>query len=161
MTALAGIVRFDGAPADALSVANMIDCVAHRGTDWRQVWSQGSVAFGYRWRRGGSTQPIDTQPIVDRRTGIAIVFDGRLDNREQLGEKFLIDDLDRLSDAELVLAAYARRSGDSVAYLLGDFAFALWDPGSQRLLMAATRSIAAHFMRDRSGFLRSQPNRGS
>jgi asparagine synthase (glutamine-hydrolysing) len=133
VSALAGLVRFDDAPADAASVSRMIDCVAHRGSDWRGVWSQGSASFAYRWRRIGPSQPVDRQPLVDPQSGVAIVMDGRLDNRCDVCDRLEVNDVDQLSDAQLVLAAYARWGVEAVTYLLGDFAFGLWDPRTREM----------------------------
>src|SRR4029453_98407 len=65
VSALAGLVRFDSGPADAASVSRMIDCVPHRGIDWRSVWAHESVSFAYRWRRTRASQPVDRQPLGD------------------------------------------------------------------------------------------------
>jgi asparagine synthase (glutamine-hydrolysing) len=43
---------------------------------------------------------------------------------------------DRLHDADLILAAYARVGPDAIARLVGDFAFVLWDAGRGRLVAA-------------------------
>ncbi len=146
MSALAGIVRFDGGPADVATVDRMIDCVEHRGADWRDVWTDGAAVLAYRWQRTGSVQPVDAQPLASRATRAALVFDGRLDNRSDLtGELDLRDD-DSVSDAAMVLAAYGRWGRDMVPHLLGDFAFALWDARTRRLILArdprGVRSIA-------------------
>ena len=84
MSALAGIVRFDGGPADPMTVGRMIDCVEHRGRDRRDVRADGAVALAYRWQRTGPAQPVDEQPLFDRLAMRALVFDGRLDNRADL-----------------------------------------------------------------------------
>jgi asparagine synthase (glutamine-hydrolysing) len=139
MSALAGLVRFDGGSADPDTVSRMIDCVEHRGPDWRGVWSAGAggaASLGYCCRRSGPAQPLDEQPIIDPFTGSALVFDGRLDNRRELGRVLAVADVDLRSDAQLVLASYARWGRDAVAHLLGDFAFALWDPAQRRLLLS-------------------------
>jgi asparagine synthase (glutamine-hydrolysing) len=141
VSALAGLVRFDSSPADAASVSRMIDCVAYRGTDWRGVWAHDAVSFAYRWRRTGPSQPVDRQPFVDPHSGVAVVLDGRLDNRRELCDLLNVDDVDHFSDAQLVLAAYARWDVDAVTHLLGDFAFGLWDP----------RTRHVHLVRDALG----------
>ena len=133
MSALAGLVRFDSFPADVSSVARMIDCVAHRGADWCDVWAHDAASFAYRWRRTGPHQCIDKQPLVDPHSGVAVVMDGRLDNRRELCDGLDVADVERLSDAHLVLAAYARWDIKAVTRLLGDFAFALWDPRTSHL----------------------------
>ena len=139
MSALAGIVRFDGGPADAGAAGRLIDGVEHRGLDWRAVWSDSSTALAFRWHRTGRTQPVDQQPLVDwlgSGSAVAIVFDGRLDNRRDLASLLPVDDAPSVPDAAIVLAAYRRFGTDVVARLLGDFALAIWDAGERRLVLA-------------------------
>jgi asparagine synthase (glutamine-hydrolysing) len=136
MSALSGIVRFDGGPADVATVARMIDCVEHRGRDRRDVCADGSVAMAYRWQRTGPAQAIDEQPLFDRLSSTALVFDGRLDNRSDLARDVGLRDDDSVSDAVLVLAAYRRWAGDMLPRMLGDFALALWDGRERRLTLA-------------------------
>jgi asparagine synthase (glutamine-hydrolysing) len=136
MSALAGIVRFDGGPPDVATVSRMIDCVEHRGRDRRDVRADGAVALAYRWQRTGPAQPVDEQPLFDRLPGTALVFDGRLDNRPDLANDLDLRDDDSVSDAAIVLAAHRRWGGDMPRRLLGDFAFALWDGREHRLTLA-------------------------
>jgi asparagine synthase (glutamine-hydrolysing) len=121
MSALAGIVRFDGGPPDVATVARMIDCVEHRGRDRRDVRADGAVALAYRWHRTGPAQPVDQQPIFDRLADTALVFDGRLDNRPELGNDLELRDEEPVPDAAFVLAAYRRWGHDMVPRLLGAF----------------------------------------
>lgn len=64
--------------------------------------------------------------------GLAGLWDGRLDNRAQL--RAALGDSGPPTDAALLLAAYRRWGTACAEHFLGDFAFALWDPGRQRLL---------------------------
>jgi asparagine synthase (glutamine-hydrolysing) len=136
MSALAGIVRFDGGPADAATVARMIDCVEHRGRDRRDVRAEGAVTLAYRWQRTGRAQSVDEQPLLDRLARAAVVFDGRLDNRPELASDLGLCDDDSVPDAAFVMAAYRRWAGDMLPRLLGDFALALWDGRERRLMLA-------------------------
>lgn len=70
--------------------------------------------------------------------GLTIAADVRLDNRAELLAAFQIDPAqgNTLSDPELLLHAYRRWGVDSPQYLLGDFAFVLWDEDEQRLFCA-------------------------
>lgn len=63
------------------------------------------------------------------------VFDGRLDNRQDLLAAFGVRG-EETSDAQLVLAAYRRWGRDAPGRLIGDFALAIWDEEAQALLVA-------------------------
>ena len=136
MSALAGIVRFDGGPGDVATVARMIDCVEHRGRDRREVCAEGAVTLAYRWQRTGPSQKADAQPLFDRLARVALVFDGRLDNRTDLATDLDLRDDDSVPDAAMVLAAHRRWGSDMLPRLLGDFALALWDGRERRLTLA-------------------------
>lgn len=58
-----------------------------------------------------------------------IVFDGRLDNRDEIRHELGIAGIEtnRTTDAHLVLAAYRCWGRDCAHRLIGDFAFAIWD----------------------------------
>ena len=71
----------------------------------------------------------------------AVFADVRLDNREELIRLLEgIDGIDKItagsSDAELILAAYLRWGDSCPEHLLGDFAFAIWDPRRRQLFCA-------------------------
>lgn len=67
---------------------------------------------------------------------LAISFDGRLDNRDELISRLSTCDLQNRSDAACALAAY-REFGDSFAqHLKGDFAIAIFDCAQQKLLLS-------------------------
>lgn len=86
-----------------------------------------------------SGAPVRGPELDQRRSGLRLWADVRLDNREELISRLGADSLlegDRPGDAELVLAAYLRWGESCPERLLGDFAFALWDSRWRRLLLA-------------------------
>jgi|GEM_PF-4739601 len=77
------------------------------------------------------------QPVRSDRTGSTILFDGRVDNREELAEysgwrRPLCD----TSDPELVLACFEFSGLKSVEHIVGPFVFALWDERLKQLVCA-------------------------
>jgi asparagine synthase (glutamine-hydrolysing) len=81
--------------------------------------------------------PDEQQPVANSQ--IAVCFDGRLDNREELASKLsglFTADLANVSDAALVLASYRRFGGNFAAELNGDYALALFDVTNRVLFLA-------------------------
>jgi asparagine synthase (glutamine-hydrolysing) len=79
----------------------------------------------------------ETQPLVSS-SGNILIFDGRLDNREDLLEQLKPTrpvSADS-SDSALVLAAYEEVGDTFLERLNGDFAFGLFDPIRRRMLVA-------------------------
>ncbi len=78
---------------------------------------------------------MEQQPLRDPQSGCVLVWDGRLDNREDLAA-MLGCHAASLADSAIVLNAFLRWGQQSVSRLLGDFALAVWDPRAQSLFAA-------------------------
>jgi asparagine synthase (glutamine-hydrolysing) len=77
----------------------------------------------------------ESQPLIHPETRCTLVWDGRLDNRAELLRALGVAHPDT-SDAELVLLGYLAWQENLAARLLGDFAFAVWDPRIRSLFAA-------------------------
>ncbi len=140
MSGLAVLYNRDGRPADDESVWSMLRSASYRGPDGLAVRSLGSVSLGYAKSAIAPEDAIDRQPRISGATASALVADVRLDNREEL-LRSLPDALSpRASDSELILRAYEAWGLDMLPRLLGDFAFILWDPRHDRLVLARDTS---------------------
>lgn len=135
MSGLAGIWYRDRRAADAASVSRMLEYQAHRGPDGRAVWRDAELAMG----------AVSTHVVPDSRAepvwdafGRACSFDGRIDNRDEVAAALASAGLlaGSMADAELVLGACIAWGEDAPARLLGDFAFAFWDPSARTLICA-------------------------
>ena len=73
---------------------------------------------------------------------LVVTADSRLDNRDELCALLDIPfpDRERISDSDLIREAYSRWGEACPAYLLGDFAFAIWDR-DRRLIFCARDHI--------------------
>ena len=138
MSGIIGLWNPDGRSAAVEEIVRMSDAISHRGPDGRRRFVDGSVALGYlHLETRGKPLPV-VQPFADGETGLAIVLDGRIDNREDLslGLESRGLTLRSGSDAELILRAYQLWGVESPARLLGDFAFAIWDLRNRRFFCA-------------------------
>jgi asparagine synthase (glutamine-hydrolysing) len=115
----------------------MLVHLAGRGGDGRGVWRHGPVALALDARWTTPEAVGDASPAVDPATGCVAVFDGRLDNRDDLSVALGVPP--DASDAAFLLAAYAKWGEDAGAHLLGDLAAAVWDPRAQSLLCLRDR----------------------
>ena len=99
------------------------------------TWHSGPVGIGHKsnWNSGPS------QPQIGGKS-IACVFDGRLDNRDELlgaiGDRSLHPDS---HDCEVVRAAYEAYGEHFVWRIKGDFICAVFDAVSDRLVVARDR----------------------
>jgi asparagine synthase (glutamine-hydrolysing) len=136
LSGIVGIWNRDGEPLEASVLARGSATLAHRGLDGERHWIRGPVGLACQLLRVTPESADEHQPLLDA-AGAALVFDGRLDNRDEL--------LAQLSanagvgaastDPALVLAAYRAFGETFAARLAGDFAFGLFDPAGPRLIL--------------------------
>jgi asparagine synthase (glutamine-hydrolysing) len=132
----------------------MLGAIANRGPDASRVWSSGAVGLGHCLLATTPESVGEVQPHVAADGGLSIVFDGRIDNRQELAEEFARARvaLSADFDAAFVLASYRRWGADCAPKLLGDFAFAVWDAQHRRLFCArdvmAQKPFYYHHRRD-------------
>lgn len=137
MSGLCGIIHGDGRPASAATLDAMTQAAAHRGPDGTATWRRGPVGLTHLALHVTPEDPREDQPLVDPAADLVLVADARIDNRDDLERQLQADlRIDRPTDADLILAAYRRWGTGCAEHLLGDFAFVVWDAGSQRLFAA-------------------------
>ncbi|MGD9660813.1 MAG: asparagine synthase-related protein [Porticoccaceae bacterium] len=138
MSAIAGILYFNGAPAKPGMVEILTDAMKTRGPDEQTHWIEGSVTLGHCMLRTTPESLAEHQPLLSQDGNLVLVWDGRLDNRQPLIANLRLAGVTPRSntDAELVLQSYAIWGEQCPTYLLGDFAFAIWDKRQQRLFCA-------------------------
>ena len=136
MSGIAGIIRLDGAPVAMADIESMLEPMQRRGPDRQRATCVGNAGFGQALLATTPEALAEPQPWVHPDTGCMVVSDSRLDNRPQLLEALGLDPqlADRIGDGELLHAAYQRWGAGCADRLLGDFAFAIWDPRQQTLL---------------------------
>ena len=77
-------------------------------------------------------------PFYDYERQCAITADAIIDNRKELFEKLQVKPSEQkhITDSELILLSYYKWGEDAPKYLIGDFAFMIWDEKQQRLFGA-------------------------
>lgn len=115
----------------------MLAEMARRGPEGEDSIFSGPVALGHCHLRTTPEALLEPMPFTDPVSGRIITGDIRLDNRDELLARFGLAKAGRIvGDAELVLRAHTRWGEDCGNHLLGDFAFAIWDP-RKRIVFAA------------------------
>ena len=108
-----------------------------RGPDGTRQWIKNEVALGHTLLATTPEALVEKLPISDPSTGCTITADARIDNREELIALLELDGATRsIGDGELILRAYIRWGEDCPNHLLGDFAFAIWDPRVRKIFCA-------------------------
>lgn len=135
MSAIFGIIRFDGADVAPRTIDRMANTLRHRGPDGHKTIVMRGAGLGHCLMRVHHQDIADAQPL--RAGSVVVVADLRLDNREWLVGELAIApaELLDLPDSALVLAAYRHWGADCIDRLIGDFAVAIWDADAGTLLL--------------------------
>lgn len=138
MTAIAGLIGFDGHRVEPAVLERMRNLLALYGRDAQNIHLETGAGFLRTLLRITPEDSLDRQPLVDTESQTLVLFDGRLDNREELAQALGITpaELRLMADSAVVLQACLRWDTDAVDRLLGDFALACWRPRQRRLWLA-------------------------
>lgn len=138
MSAIAGLFNVDGRPADAGLLSRMRDRLAARGPHAKDQWVDGPVGLAHRLLHTTPESLKERQPLSEAGGECRLVWDGRVDNREDLIATFRADGvaLGAETDPDLVLQAYLKWGTAALTRILGEFALALWDNRTRRLICA-------------------------
>lgn len=135
MSGITGLFRPDGRSIDPSTVEAMTTAIRHRGPDGRGVQTTGPVGFGHQLLGTTPESKYLDAPVSEDLT--MLTADVRLDNRDTLLRTLGVPGrLGRISDSDLLLAAYDQWDCQCTEHLLGAYAFAVWDGKSQRLFAA-------------------------
>ena len=135
MSAIGGIVGFNGALVDPDQLAIIRSGLDLHGPDGGGDLLQRSVAMSHRALHTNRLSRGERQPLVDT-SGRILCWDGRIDNREELLESLSNEVNDQQTDAAIVMSAFAKWGVDFLQKIVGDFALSLWDPKSNTLFLA-------------------------
>ena len=117
-------------------LAQLMRGVASRGPHASDSWVSGRVGLGHHLLREVPEAERETQPLRSVDGRFVVVFDGRIDNRDEIFanlDNHLRPRLD-CPDVEIVLVAHRCWGEDAPRRLLGDFAYAVWDTVEQSLV---------------------------
>ena len=127
-------------PIDRDLLVAMTDAVAHRGPDAAGYYQAPGIGLGHR-RLSIIDLATGDQPLGNEDGSVQVVFNGEIYNfaevRAELlarGHRFRTE-----SDTEIIVHGYEEWGERAVDRFRGMFAFALWDAGARRLLLARDR----------------------
>lgn len=127
-------------------VADMAAAFAQIGLRENAIWPDKRqladlnipALLGNFWTDKNAGAKPFRRPQFDSSRGLAITANARIDDRTHLMHQLGMSARDerQLDDSELILAAYSKWAEDCPQYLLGDYAFAIWDDKKQQLFCA-------------------------
>lgn len=138
MSGIAGIYHLKEQLIEREQLGRMVDTLAHRGSDGADVWCKDSIGLGNRLLWTTRESILEKLPLVNSTGNLVLTADARIDNREELISALDFYNLpaEKITDSQLILAAYEKWGEECPAKLIGDFAFAIWDKRKQELFCA-------------------------
>lgn len=134
MSIIFGLLKEQGALVSDDEVQSLAVSTQRYATGAGTVYRNGRLGLGFQPYLSHERSRLDTGPIADS-AQCALCFDGRLDNYRELAEMLDLES-SRVSDSEIVLAAFLRWDERCFERLVGDWALALWSETKRALYLA-------------------------
>lgn len=133
MSAIFGIIDFEGRPIDPAWIKSMQTDLAHRGPDGQGLYQEESMFLGHKLLQVTPESIYDKSPYEE--DGFVITAYARLDEREAIMDRIgtPLEDRDKITDPLLLLRSFKKFGKDFVKEIYGDFAFAIWDKNKKEL----------------------------
>jgi asparagine synthase (glutamine-hydrolysing) len=138
MSAIAGIYHFNKESVTAEHSNSIMKALAHFPADDIQTWKNNDIFLGCHAQWITPESIGEVLPFYDHERGISITADAIIDNRDELFERLQIAPNKRkqVPDSLLLLEAYHKWGEEVPKYLVGDFAFMIWNEKEQKLFGA-------------------------
>ena len=124
----------DGSSYDVGEDKKMLSVFAAYSPDGLTVTQAGLVTLIFGACHTTRESKREQQPAVTS-NGMWVLWDGRLDNREDCTASLHLPTND-LTDLEIVCAAWDKWETDCFSRLIGDWALSVWNPRGQSLILA-------------------------
>lgn len=129
MSAIVGIYNFNKEPISTELVNGMMQSLQHFPADDIQTLQKENLFLGCHAQWITPESVGEQLPYYDYSGELAITADAIIDNRNDLFAILQVSEADRkrITDSELILLAYKKWGVESPKYIIGDFAFMIFD----------------------------------
>lgn len=130
-----GKCNFDGRPIAPEELGQVRPLLVAYGPDEEGSICRGNFAALYRAFHTTKESRYEHQPFT-LPSGEVLIWDGRLDNREELQNAVSTALSENCTDLEIVAVAYEKWKTEAFAKLIGDWAISIWNPKNWSLILA-------------------------
>jgi len=120
----------------------MCTLMPHRGPDYLGIHAEGPFVLGHRRLSIIDLSELGNQPMVDKKLGVSIAFNGEIYNYQELREKLRASgySFTTNTDTEVLVKGFVHWGIEKLCQnLTGMFAFAIWSEKDQALFLARDR----------------------
>lgn len=138
MSAICGIVDFSNKFLEEELSLEMMDEFKKYKFDKINRISDRNLFFGCGIQYITEESKLEVLPVYFGGNNFIITADAIIDNREELFDIFDIpkNQRNKVTDSQLIIYAYEKWGKEAPKYLVGDFAFAIWDTNNKTLFCA-------------------------
>lgn len=138
MGAICGIFCIDGSKVSEEMSSKMMDKLSNYHVDDVATWKNEELFLGCAVQYITPESKLEKLPYFDEESGLVITADAIIDNRREIFTLLNISESEwsHIPDSQLILMSYKKWGEECPKYLVGDFAFAIWN-GSRRELFCA------------------------
>ncbi|MDR6878668.1 asparagine synthase-related protein [Bacillus sp. 3255] len=158
MSAITGLIHFNEEPVALAHGTGLMEALRKYPADDVQVWYQERIFLGCHGQWITPESIGERNPYNDSERQLAITADAIIDNRNELFDLLQVEHGLRrtMPDNVLILLAYDKWGEESPKYLIGDFAYMIWDERKRRLFGArdfsGSRTLYFHQAGNRFAF---------
>ena len=136
MSGISGVLMRDGESVSSDALEKMQHALSWWNPDTSAQWQEGSVGLVHAMLWNTPESKLEKLPCIE--SHLTITMDARLDERDTLARLLKLSDrpISKITDSELILAAYHKWGEECPRHLVGDFSFAIWDKRKQHLFCA-------------------------
>jgi asparagine synthase (glutamine-hydrolysing) len=138
MSAIAGVYQTDKASVAGEHGGKLMEALLQYPCDAAQAWQEEPIFLGCHNQWITPESIGERNPCYDPERGLVITADAIIDNRTDLLNRLQVEQSasGTITDAQLILLAYDKWGEEAPKYLVGDFAFMLWDRKKRKLFGA-------------------------
>ncbi|MFC0560081.1 asparagine synthase-related protein [Halalkalibacter alkalisediminis] len=156
MSAITGLFHFNKNLVRIEQIYSLMKTFEKFPADDIQTWQKQHIFLGCHAQWITPESIGEQLPYYDYERQLAITADVIIDNRKELFEMLQVDKHQRktIPDSQLIILAYQKWGEEVPKFLIGDFAFMIWDERKRKLFGARDFSGARtlYYYNDRSQF---------
>src|SRR5690349_14525080 len=128
MSGIAAILHLDGSIVPESDIQRVCNVLKRYGPDRQKILIRESAAFAFCLHRFTPEDTSERQPLI-LANRFVMLFDGRIDNREELGASLALNEseLHMLADGTIALRVFERWGERGFERILGDWAVIIMD----------------------------------
>ncbi|MGH4119448.1 asparagine synthase-related protein [Clostridium sp.] len=138
MSAICGILNLNGDEIQGEISASIMEKLSQYKVDKLGTWNNKGIFLGSAVQHITLESKLEKLPYYDELEELVITADAIIDNRRELFSLMNIPQLEwsNIPDSQLILRAYKKWGEECPKYLIGDFAFAIWNDKTREIFCA-------------------------